>query len=94
MANFDMNEVHLRDFKNYSLPYDQYLKQYFVGHYNPRGNCFFRYRSKIKLWNGSTSSRSPAKQRFDKRSTSKAISRIPNKGVATLEYSAFIERQI
>ena len=43
---FDMNEVHLRDFKTFNLPYEDYLKQYFIGHYNPRGNHFFAYSIK------------------------------------------------
>ena len=43
---FDMNEVHLRDFKKYSIPFDEYLKLYFIGHYNPRGNHFFAYSVK------------------------------------------------
>jgi hypothetical protein len=43
---FDVNETHLRDFKKYSLPWDEYLKQYFIGHYNPRGNHFFAYSIK------------------------------------------------
>jgi hypothetical protein len=46
---FDMNEVHLRDFKNYNLAYNEYLKQYFIGHYNPRGNHFFAYSIKDKV---------------------------------------------
>jgi hypothetical protein len=46
---FDMNEVHLRDFKKYNLPYDQYLKEYFIGQYNPRGNHFFAYSIKDKV---------------------------------------------
>ncbi|MGD0922381.1 MAG: hypothetical protein ABSA70_11530 [Terriglobia bacterium] len=43
---FDMNEVHLRDFKKYSIPFEEYLKLYFIGHYNPRGNHFFAYSVK------------------------------------------------
>jgi len=43
---FDMNEVHLRDFKKYNLPYNEYMKQYFIGHYSPRGNHFFAYSIK------------------------------------------------
>ena len=46
---FDMNEVHLRDYRNYNLPYDEYLKRYFIGHYNPRGNHFFAYSIKGKV---------------------------------------------
>ncbi len=43
---FDMNEVHLRDFKKYNMSYEAYLKLYFIGHYNPRGNHFFAYSMK------------------------------------------------
>ena len=43
---FDMNEVHLRDFRRSNLPYGDYLKQYFIGHYNPKGNHFFAYSIK------------------------------------------------
>jgi hypothetical protein len=46
---FDMNEVHLRDFRRSGLPYDEYRKQYFIGHYNPRGNHFFAYSIKDRV---------------------------------------------
>src|SRR5205085_2486159 len=46
---FDMNEVHLRDYRRSHLPYADYLKQYFIGHYNPRGNHFFAYSIKGKV---------------------------------------------
>jgi hypothetical protein len=46
---FDMNEVHLRDFRRSRLPYGDYLKQFFIGHYNPRGNHFFAYSIKGKV---------------------------------------------
>src|SRR5262245_4314381 len=46
---FDMNEVHLRDYRRSQLPYGDYLKQYFIGHYNPRGNHFFAYSIKGKV---------------------------------------------
>ncbi|HEY2158868.1 MAG TPA: hypothetical protein VGH33_24775, partial [Isosphaeraceae bacterium] len=46
---FDMNDVHLRDFRRSGLPYDAYQKQYFIGHYNPRGNHFFAYAIKDKV---------------------------------------------
>jgi hypothetical protein len=46
---FDMNEVHLRDYRRSNLPYDEYLKQFFIGHYNPRGNHFFAYSIKDKV---------------------------------------------
>ncbi len=43
---FDMNEVHLRDVKKYAMPFDEYMKVYFIGHYNPRGNQFFAFSIK------------------------------------------------
>jgi hypothetical protein len=46
---FDMNEVHLRDYRRSQLPYGDYLKQFFIGHYNPRGNHFFAYSIKGKV---------------------------------------------
>jgi hypothetical protein len=47
--NFDMNEVHLLDFKKYDLSWEDYMKQYFIGHYNPAGNHFFAYSIKRKV---------------------------------------------
>ena len=35
---FDMNEVHLRDFIKYSIPFDAYLKIHSIGHCNRHGN--------------------------------------------------------
>jgi hypothetical protein len=46
---FDMNEVHIQDFKKYNISWDDYQKQYFIGHYNPRGNHFFAYAIKDKV---------------------------------------------
>src|SRR5262249_36164211 len=46
---FDMNEVHLQDYRRSNLPYGDYLKQFFIGHYNPRGNHFFAYSIKAKV---------------------------------------------
>ncbi len=48
---FDMNEVQLRDFQSQQLPYQDYMKQYFIGHYNPRGNHFFAYSLKDQVVN-------------------------------------------
>ena len=48
---FDMNEVHLQDFKKYNLAFDAYMKSYFIGHYNPRGNHFFAYSIKDAIVN-------------------------------------------
>jgi hypothetical protein len=46
---FDMNDVQLRDFANFRLSFDDYMKLYFIGHYNPRGNHFFAYSIKDKI---------------------------------------------
>jgi hypothetical protein len=46
---FDMNEVQLSDFARYRIPFDDYMKLYFIGHYNPRGNHFFAYSIKDKI---------------------------------------------
>ena len=43
---FDMNLVHVEDYKNFSIPFDQYMKRYFIGHYSPVGNHFFAYAIK------------------------------------------------
>jgi len=50
--HFDMNEVHLQDFKRYNLSFDDYMKVYFIGHYSPRGNHFFAYSIKntVRHW--------------------------------------------
>jgi hypothetical protein len=44
--HFDMNVVHVEDYKNFSIPFDQYQKRYFIGHYSPAGNHFFAYSIK------------------------------------------------
>jgi hypothetical protein len=43
---FDMNVVHVEDFKCFRLTYEQYRQRYFIGHYNPSGNHFFAYSIK------------------------------------------------
>jgi hypothetical protein len=43
---FDMNVVHIEDFKKFNLPFDAYMKVYYIGHYSPRGNHFFAYSLK------------------------------------------------
>jgi hypothetical protein len=40
---FDMNLVHVEDFKSFNLSVDQYFRRYFIGHYNPAGNHFFAF---------------------------------------------------
>ena len=46
---FDMNEIHLRDFQKYRIPFEEDRQQYFIGHYSPRGNHFFAYAIKDKI---------------------------------------------
>jgi hypothetical protein len=46
---FDMNVVHVEDFKCFRLTYEQYRQRYFIGHYNPSGNHFFAYSIKNKV---------------------------------------------
>jgi hypothetical protein len=33
-------EAHVKDYANLSCDIKTYLKRYYVGHYNPRGNLF------------------------------------------------------
>lgn len=43
---FDMNLAHLDDYQSFSISFDEYLRRYFIGHYNPAGNHFFAYSIK------------------------------------------------
>jgi len=38
---YDMNLVHVEDFKAFNLPFEDYMKRYMLSHYNPLGNQFF-----------------------------------------------------
>ena len=38
--------VHVEDYKSFRIPFDQYMKRYFIGHYSPAGNHFFAYAIK------------------------------------------------
>lgn len=49
---FDMNRVHVEDYKNFNLDVSAYYKRYFIGHYNPTGNHFSHNRSLPKSSNG------------------------------------------
>ncbi|NJN27850.1 MAG: hypothetical protein HC819_18700 [Cyclobacteriaceae bacterium] len=46
---FDMNLVHVEDYKSFNLSVEDYYKRYFIGHYNPSGNHFFAYSIKPKI---------------------------------------------
>ena len=46
---FDMNLVHVADYKNFNLSLENYYKRYLLGHYNPTGNHFFAFSIKNKM---------------------------------------------
>ncbi len=46
---FDMNLVHVEDYKAFNLSGEDYYKRYFVGHYSPIGNHFFAFSIKDKV---------------------------------------------
>ena len=46
---FDMNVVHRHDYSDFNLSVEDYMKRYFIGHYNPSGNHFFAYSIKDKI---------------------------------------------
>jgi hypothetical protein len=43
MRYLDMNLVHVEDYQSFRLSLDEYMKRFFIGHYNPAGNHFFAY---------------------------------------------------
>jgi hypothetical protein len=43
---FDMNLVHVEDYKSFNLSVTDYFKRYYIGHYNPTGNHLFAYSLK------------------------------------------------
>jgi len=45
----DLLAAHLADFAKYKVDVDEYAKQYWIGHYNPRGNFFQAYAVKDRL---------------------------------------------
>lgn len=46
---FDMNLVHVEDYKNFKIPIDEYYKRWSIGHYSPAGNHFFAFSIKPKI---------------------------------------------
>jgi hypothetical protein len=46
---FDMNLVHQNDYRSFNLSVEDYMKRYFIGHYNPAGNHFFAYSMKDRI---------------------------------------------
>ena len=49
VPTFDMNLVHLADFRRSNLPYPEYMRPFIAGHYTPRGNHFFAHAIKTPL---------------------------------------------
>lgn len=47
----DLAEEHKQDFEKYKIGIKEYLSQYFVGHYNPRGNFFCAFAIKDAVVN-------------------------------------------
>ncbi len=45
----DLMEAHLADYAKYKVSAKEYLEQYFIGHYTPRGNLFCAFALKDKL---------------------------------------------
>jgi len=45
----DLLEEHLKDYAKYKIDVDEYIKQYYLGHYNPRGNFFHAWAMKDAL---------------------------------------------
>lgn len=45
----DLMDVHVKDFEKYKIDVKEYLAQYFIGHYNPRGNHFCAFALKDRL---------------------------------------------
>jgi len=43
---FDMNLVHLKDYGDFNLSVEDYMRRYYIGHYSPAGNHFFAYAIK------------------------------------------------
>ncbi|MBM3211090.1 hypothetical protein FJZ33_02655 [Candidatus Poribacteria bacterium] len=48
---FDMNLAHLEDYRSFNLSVEDYMKRYYIGHYNPSGNHFFAYSIKDMIVN-------------------------------------------
>jgi len=45
----DLLDEHLKDYARYKIDVDEYIKQYYIGHYNPRGNFFHAWAMKDAL---------------------------------------------
>ena len=42
---------HKKDFRNFNLSPQDYVKRYYIGHYNPRGNHFYAFAIKDAVVN-------------------------------------------
>lgn len=49
LAYVDLMEAHLAEFASFKISIDDYLKRYYIGHYNPLGNFFTAFAIKDKL---------------------------------------------
>jgi hypothetical protein len=49
LPTVDLIDLHVKEFQQYKISPKEYLKKYFVGHYNPRGNLFTAFAVKDKL---------------------------------------------
>lgn len=45
----DMLAAHAANYAKYKIPVEDYLAQYYIGHYNPRGNFFMAFEIKDAL---------------------------------------------
>ncbi len=45
----DLREAHVRDYARHRIDVDDYLSQYYIGHYSPRGNYFHAWAIKDPL---------------------------------------------
>ena len=45
----DLMEAHGRDFAQFKVTVDEYIRRYWIGHYNPLGNFFQAFAIKDKL---------------------------------------------
>ena len=45
----DLMQEHVEDYRKYSCGEEEYLEQYFIGHYNPRGNFFHAWSIKDEV---------------------------------------------
>ncbi len=51
IIHVDIMEKHIKDFKNFCISPEDYVKRYYIGHYSPMGNHFFAFAIKDALVN-------------------------------------------